>query len=283
MSLQKLNQPGAHGARTLVTLRAHLEEAASNAIVAKPPAVSTKRPRLMPRRRQRVRRADRPGICNWPQSERPREKLLEQGAQVLSDGELIAILLGSGTKGCSAVDMARSLIIEFGSLREMLSADKQRWEGIHGIGPARYAMLMAALELSSRFIIAPLREVPILSTPDTTRQFLLQQLRDRHYEVFCCLFLDNRHRMLGFEELFKGTIDGATVHPREIVRRSLQYNAASIIAAHNHPSGSIEPSLADEGLTQRLRESLSLIDVRLVDHFIVGDGKCYSFSEHGLL
>jgi len=222
----------------------------------------------MPRRRIRVPRPDRPGICNWPESERPREKLLEQGAQVLSDGELVAILLGSGTKGCSAVDMARSLIVEFGSLREMLSADKQRWEGIRGIGPARYAMLMAALEISSRFILAPLREVPTLSTPDTTRQFL---------------FLDNRHRMLGFEELFKGTIDGATVHPREIVRRSLQYNAASIIAAHNHPSGSIEPSLADEGLTQRLREALSLIDVRLVDHFIVGDGKCYSFSEHGLL
>ena len=282
MPLQKLNQPGAHGARTLVTLRAHLEESASNA-VAKPSAVSKKRPRLMPRRRQRVRRADRPGICNWPESERPREKLLEQGAQVLSDGELIAILLGSGTKGRSAVDMARSLIIEFGSLREMLSADKQRWEGIHGIGPARYAMLMAALEISSRFILAPLRDVPVLSTPDTTRRFLLQQLRDRHYEVFCCLFLDNRHRMLGFEEIFKGTIDGATVHPREIVRRSLQYNAASIIAAHNHPSGSIEPSLADEGLTRRLRESLSLIDVRLVDHFIVGDGNCYSFSEHGLL
>jgi len=237
----------------------------------------------MPRRRQRVRRPDRPGICNWPESERPREKLLEQGAQVLSDGELIAILLGSGTKGCSAVDMARSLIVEFGSLRDMLSADKQRWEGIHGIGPARYAILMAALEISSRFILAPLRDVPILSTPDATRNFLLQQLRDRHYEVFCCLFLDNRHRMLGFEELFRGTIDGATVHPREIVRRSLQYNAASIIAAHNHPSGSVEPSLADEGLTRRLREALSLIDVRLVDHFIVGDGKCYSFSEHGLL
>ena len=196
MSLQKLNQPGAHGARTLVTLRAHLEEAASNAIVAKPPTVSTKRPRLMPRRRQRVRRADRPGICNWPESERPREKLLEQGAQVLSDGELIAILLGSGTKGCSAVDMARSLIVEFGSLREMLSADKQRWEGIHGIGPARYAMLMAALELSSRFILAPLRDVPILSTPDTTRQFLLQQLRDRHYEVFCCLYLDKQRKLM---------------------------------------------------------------------------------------
>jgi len=237
----------------------------------------------MPRRRTRVTPGDRPGICFWPESERPREKLLERGAQALSDGELIALLLGSGTKGRSAVDIARSLIEEFGSLREMLGADKQRWENRRGIGPARYAMLMAALEISRRFMLEPLRQTPTLDTPEATCRFLLAQLRDRHYEVFCCVFLDNRHRMLGFEEIFRGTIDGANVYSREIVRQTLLYNAASILVAHNHPSGSIEPSPADEGVTRRLRQALSLIEVRLLDHFVVGDGKCYSFSEHGLL
>lgn len=255
----------------------------SDPIVTKPPAISGKRPTLMPRRRTRVTPGTRPGICYWPESERPREKLLERGAQALSDAELIALLLGSGTRGRSAVDVARSLIEEFGSLREMLSADKQRWENRRGIGPARYATLMGALEISRRFMLEPLRETPTLATPEATRRFLLAQLRDRHYEVFCCLFLDNRHRLLGFEEIFRGTIDGANVYSREIVRQTLLYNAASVLVAHNHPSGSIEPSPADEGVTRRLRQALSLIEVRLLDHFVVGDGKCYSFSEHGLL
>jgi len=168
-------------------------------------------------------------------------------------------------------------------LREMLSADKQRWEGRPGIGPARYAALMAAMEIARRVLEAPLRETSSLATPEATHQFLLAQLRDRHYEVFCCIFLDNHHRMLAFEEVFRGTIDGASVYPREVVRQTLLYNAASVIVAHNHPSGVAEPSLADEGVTRRLRQALSLIDVRLVDHVIVGEGKCYSFSEHGLL
>jgi DNA repair protein RadC len=179
--------------------------------------------------------------------------------------------------------MARSLIEEFGSLREMLNPDIQRWEKQRGIGPARYAVLMGALEISRRVLLEPLREAPTLDTPETTRSFLRGQLTDRPYEVFCCLFLDNRHRMLAFEEIFRGSIDGAHVYSREIVRQTLIHNAASVIVAHNHPSGSIEPSPADEGVTRRLRESLSLINVRLVDHFIVGDGKCFSFSEHGLL
>jgi DNA repair protein RadC len=282
MTVQIL-QRRAHPGRTLVTLRAHLEETASDAVVAKPPLISWKRPRLMRRRRPKVTRRDRPGICNWPELERPREKLLHRGPQALSDAELIALLLGSGTKGRSAVDMARSLIEEFGSLREMLSADKQRWENHRGIGPARYAMLMGVLEISRRFMLEPLRQTPTLDTPETTRCFLLEQLRDRPHEVFCCLFLDNRHRLLAFEEIFRVTIDGAHVYSREIVRQTLIHNAASVIVAHNHPSGSIEPSPADEGVTRRLRESLSLIQVRLVDHFVVGDGRCYSFSEHGLL
>jgi DNA repair protein RadC len=222
-------------------------------------------------------------IREWPESERPREKLLERGAQALSDAELLALLLGSGIKGRSAVDVARSLIADFGSLRELLSADRPRWEGKLGIGPARYATLMASIELARRHFREPLRSSSALSAPDFTRRFLLAQLRDRPYEVFCCLFLDNRHRLIAFEELFRGTIDGASVHPREVVRQALLRNAASVIIAHNHPSGVVDPSQADEGVTRRVRQALSLVDVRLLDHLIVGDGRCYSFSEHGLL
>lgn len=222
-------------------------------------------------------------IRDWPLSERPREKLLEKGAQVLSDAELLALLLGSGIPGHSAVDLARSLIAEFGSLRELLSADRKRWEAKRGIGPARSAQILAATELARRYFQEPLRTTSALTGPDATRRFLLAQLRDRPYEVFCCLFLDNRHRLVAFEEIFRGTIDGATVHPREIVRQTLLHNAASVIAAHNHPSGVAEPSQADEGVTRRLRQALALVDVRLLDHVIVGDGQCFSFSEHGLL
>jgi DNA repair protein RadC len=264
-----------------MTLQTH--SVASGPIVAQPVPISKRRPRLMPRRPSRVIRASRPGICNWPQSERPREKLLERGPQALSDGELLALLVGSGTKGCSAVDIARSLIEEFGSLRDLVTADQQRMEERRGIGPARYAMFKAALEISRRVMAESLRDTAILATPEDTRQFLLTQLRDRPHEVFCCIFLDNRHRMLGFEEIFRGTIDGANVYSREIVRQALLYNAVSILVAHNHPSGSAQPSAADERVTRRLREALSLIEVRLLDHFVVGEATCYSFSEHGLL
>ena len=236
----------------------------------------------MPRRRARATPGDRPGIRFWPESERPREKLLERGPQALSDGELIALLLGSGTKGRSAVDIARSLIQDFGSLRELLTADQQRMEKRRGIGPARYAMLQAALEISRRVMQEPLRETPTLATPEATRKFLLAQLRDRPYEVFCCLFLDNRHRLLAFEEIFRGTIDGASVYPREIVRQTLLHNAAAVIVAHNHPSGVMEPSQADEASPGGSGRPCRSIDVRLLDHLIVGDGKCFSFCEHGL-
>ncbi len=222
-------------------------------------------------------------IREWPESERPREKLLERGGQALSDAELLALLLGSGIKGRSAVDVARCLLVDFGSLRELLSAERPRWKGKAGIGPARYATLMAAIELARRHLREPLRTGSALSTPDSTRRFLLAQLRDRHYEVFCCLFLDNRHRLLAFEEIFRGTIDGASVYPREVVRQTLLHNAASVIIAHNHPSGVADPSQADEGVTRRLRQALAMVDVRLLDHLIVGDGRCFSFSEHGLL
>jgi DNA repair protein RadC len=268
---------GANGASTLSGLPAPASSATVGVPPAAPPATRPrpKRPRKVAPKTMTIR--------DWPESERPREKLLERGAQALSDAELIALLLGSGIKGRSAVDVARSLISEFGSLREMLSADRRRWDGKLGIGPARYATLMASTEIARRHLREPLRTSSALTAPDCTRKFLLAQLRDRPYEVFCGLFLDNRHRLIAFEEIFRGTIDGASVHPREIVRLTLLHGAASVIVAHNHPSGVAEPSQADEGVTRRLRQALALIDARLLDHLIVGDGRCFSFSEHGLL
>jgi len=222
-------------------------------------------------------------IRHWPNAERPREKLLERGAQALSDAELLALLLGSGTRGRSAVELARKLIAEFGSLRNLLTAEAARCLAQTGIGPARYAILNAAIELARRHFREALRLGPALTAPEATRTFLLAQLRDRPYEVFCCLYLDNRHRLIAFEELFRGTIDRAGVHPREVLRQTLTHNAAAVILAHNHPSGVLEPSQADELITRRLRDALALVDVRVLDHLIIGDGHCYSFSEHGLL
>ena len=222
-------------------------------------------------------------IRDWPASERPRERLLERGPHCLSDAELLALLIGSGTRGRSAVDVARDLILHFGSLRELLSADRTRYCGKLGVGPARYAALQAALELARRHLREPLRMRSALQAPEATGRFLTAQLRDRPYEVFCALFLDNRHRLLAFEEIFRGTIDGASVHPREVIRQALLHNAACLIVAHNHPSGVVEPSQADEYVTRRLREALALVDIRLLDHFIVGDGACFSFAEAGLL
>src|ERR1700756_1550073 len=222
-------------------------------------------------------------IRNWPDGERPRERLLERGAHALSDAELLAVLLGSGVRGQSAVELARSLIVEFGSLRELLNAERAPLTRRRGIGSARYAVLKAAVELARRHFREALRAGPALSAPEATRTFLIAQLRDRPYEVFCCLYLDNRHRLIAFEELFRGTIDRAGVHPREVLRQTLLHNAAAVIFAHNHPSGVLEPSQADELITRRLKEALALVDVRVLDHFIVGEGLCYSFSEHGLL
>jgi len=222
-------------------------------------------------------------IHDWPLTERPREKLLAQGPQVLSDAELLAVMFGTGARGGSAVDLARGLLRDFGSLRELLSANHQRALAGRGLGPARYCLLQAALELSRRHYRETLSIGPALSSPQSAQGFLLAQLRDRPYEVFCCLHLDARHRLIAFEELFRGTIDGATVHPREVVRQSLARNSAAVIFAHNHPSGVAEPSQADELITQRLREALNLIDVRVLDHLIVGDDRCMSFAERGLL
>ena len=222
-------------------------------------------------------------IRDWPKLERPREKLLARGAHALSDAELLALLFGSGSRRGSAVDLARALIAEFGSLRELLCAAPEQSLRRHGIGMARYCMLQAALELARRHYRESLIAGPVLGQPAAARAFLLAQLRDRPYEVFCCLHLDSRHRLIAFEELFRGTVDGASVHPREVVRQTLARNSAAVILVHNHPSGVAEPSRADELVTQRLREALALVDVRVLDHIIVGDGCCLSFAERGLL
>lgn len=230
-------------------------------------------------------------IREWPESARPREKLREQGPRALSDAELLAILLRSGIRGRSAIDLAHTYIAAFGSLRELLAADWETWTGKKtekkaekkGMGLARYAALQAALELARRHLLEPIKVASVLSAPNAVQTFLRYQLRDRPYEVFCVLFLNSRHRLIAFEELFRGTTDAAQVYTREILHRVLAHNAPSIILAHNHPSGDIEPSEADEAITRRIKEALALVDVRVLDHIVVGDGRCFSFSEHGML
>lgn len=222
-------------------------------------------------------------IRDWPRAERPREKLLDRGARVLSDAELLALLIGSGTPGCSAVELARNLLADFGSLRALLLAERSCWTTRKGLGPARYAAVQAAVELARRHLQEELRSGLPLTTPQAAFRFLQAQLRDRPYEVFCCLYLDNRHRLIAFEELFRGTVDCAQVHPREVLRQALLHNATALILVHNHPSGALEPSPADEAITRRLKAGLSLMDLRVVDHVIVGGSHCYSFAEHGLL
>lgn len=222
-------------------------------------------------------------IRDWPPEERPREKLMRLGPQALSEAELIAILLRTGVRGRSALDLARDLLVEFGSLRAMLTTDCATLCRLPGLGPARYTALQAALELARRHYQELMRVGPALSNPRATRDFLRMRLRDLPHEVFCCVYLDNRHRVIGFEELFRGTIDGASVHPREVVKQALARNSAAVILAHNHPSGVCEPSQADELITRRLKEALALVDIRLLDHLIVGDDRCESLAERGLL
>jgi DNA repair protein RadC len=222
-------------------------------------------------------------ILDWPADERPREKLLEKGAAALTDAELLAILLRTGTPGHSALDLARDLLKNFLSLRKLIAADRKRFCEEPGLGPARFAELQAAIEIARRQLSETMRLGPSLANPRSTRDYLSARLRDLEHEVFCCLYLDKRHRLIQFEELFRGTIDSASVHPREVVKLALQRNSAAVIIAHNHPSGVAEPSHADELITQRVKEALALVDIRLLDHIIVGDGASVSLAERGLL
>ena len=220
-------------------------------------------------------------IKNWPAAERPREKLLEHGAASLSDAELLAIFLRTGVSGKSAVDLARHLLTEFGSLRALLEADLKTFSHSLGLGPAKFSQLQAVLEMARRHLAERLRRESALESPQAVRDYLKALLRHEPHEVFGCLFMDSKHRMLTFEVLFKGSIDSASVYPRQVVKRALRHNAAAVIFCHNHPSGIPEPSEADRTLTQRLTEALDLVEVRVLDHFIVGEGEPLSMVEYG--
>lgn len=222
-------------------------------------------------------------IKDWPAEDRPREKLLQRGSGALTDAELLAIFLRTGTPGKSAVELARELLRDFGSLKALLDADRRRFCQGSGLGDAKYAQMQAVMEMARRHFKEILHRGNALSSPDVTRAYLSAQLRTYSYEVFACLFLDNQHRVIELEELFKGTIDGAAVYPREVAKRALHHNAAAVIFAHNHPSGIAEPSQADRQITDKLTQALTLFDIRVLDHFIIGDGPPYSFAEHGLI
>ena len=222
-------------------------------------------------------------ITDWPEEERPREKLLARGPGALSDAELLAIFLRTGIPGCTALDLARDLLRDFGDLRRLLEAPLAEFGRAKGMGPAKYVQLQASVEMSRRYLEAELRRGEALTTSLETRRYLSAQLRRYPYEVFAVLYLDNRHQMVHFEELFRGTIDGTDVPSREVVRQAITHNASAVILAHNHPSGVREPSVADQSVTRRLARALKLVEVRVLDHFIIGDGEPYSFAEAGLL
>ena len=222
-------------------------------------------------------------IKHWPAQERPREKLLAQGAVALSDAELLAIFLRTGCTGRSALDLARDLLSEFGGLRGILAADCTRFCAARGLGTAKFAQLQAVLEMGKRHLAETLRRGAAFTSAQAVKHYVTAELRHRPAEAFAALFLDNQHRLLQFEVLFAGTIDSASVHPREVVRKVLAHNAAAVIFAHNHPSGVAEPSAADRHITRRLVDALALVDVRVLDHMVVGDGEVVSFAERGWL
>jgi len=222
-------------------------------------------------------------IANWPAAERPREKLLHLGPKALSDAELLAIFLRVGCVGKSAVDLARELLQEYGGLRPLLEASKSDFCKGLGLGTAKYAQLQAVLEMGRRHLSASMKEGDLLTTPDLVRHYLSAQLRHQPHEIFAILFLDNQHRLIAYDELFYGTIDGASVYPREVVKKALARNSSAVILAHNHPSGLAEPSQADQRITRRLQDALSLVDIRVIDHMVVGDKEVVSFAERGLL
>jgi DNA repair protein RadC len=222
-------------------------------------------------------------IRQWPEAERPRERLLSKGAQSLSDAELLAIFLRTGLPGKTAVDLARECLHQFGGLRPLLMAEEVDFCQMKGLGQAKYVQLQAVLEMARRHLASQLNPGECIQNPVEARQAIHARLRDYPYEVFAVLFLDTRHRVIGFEELFRGTLDGASVPIREVVITCLKRNAAAVILAHNHPSGVAEPSQADRHLTDNLKSALSLVGVRTLDHLVVGDQDCVSFTERGWL
>lgn len=222
-------------------------------------------------------------IKNWPESERPREKFLEYGPASLSDSELLALFIRTGSRGHTALDIAREMLTRFDGLRPMMSAPLAELCSIHGLGVSKCVQIQAARELGVRYLGERLRRGEALESPRDAADYLTMRLRDLPIEVFGCVFLDTRHQVISYENLFEGTINGASVHAREVVRRVLHHNAAAVIVAHNHPSGVAEPSQADITVTRRLKDALALVEVRLLDHLVVGNGECVSLSERGLL
>ena len=222
-------------------------------------------------------------ITDWPKQERPREKLASRGAASLSDAELLAIFLRTGVKGKSAVDLARELLTRFGNLTDLFAASESAFCQTAGMGPAKYAQLQAVMEMTRRALHEEIRQRDALTSPQAVRDYLRLNLQSREHEVFATLFLDAQNRVIAVEEMFRGTLTQTSVYPREVVKRALHHNAAAVIFAHNHPSGVAEPSKADELLTQALKQALALVDIKVLDHFIVAVGASISLAERGLL
>ncbi len=222
-------------------------------------------------------------INHWPLNERPREKLFLVGAKNLSDAELLAIFLNTGIRGKTALDIARELLVHFGSLKKLLDSPVHLLNQMPGVGKAKFALFQAGLELSRRYLISEIKTGDILNNATATQRYLANQLKNYPHEVFACLFLDNQHRLIQYEELVHGTLTEAAIYPREVMKRCLSHNAACIILAHNHPSGSPVPSKADREITQLLKHALALIDIKVIDHIVIGTDQSLSFAELGLL
>lgn len=220
-------------------------------------------------------------ITHWPEDQRPRERLIKHGPQNLSDAELLAVFLRVGVSGKSAVDLGRDMLSHFGSLNELFAATLPAFLKLNGLGPAKYAQLQAVVELARRSLNEELRAGEVLGSPQAVKHYLQLLLGNRAYESFAVLFLDVKNRLVTAEELFRGTLAHTSVYPREVVKTALAHNAASVILAHNHPSGTPEPSAADYALTEALKQALGLVDIRVLDHFVVAGKHVYSFAEHG--
>jgi DNA repair protein RadC len=220
-------------------------------------------------------------IHEWLEDQRPRERLVKHGAQALSDAELLAVFLRVGVRGKSAVELGRDMVERFGSLSGMFKASLKDFSSVHGLGMAKFTQFQAVLELSRRALAEEMKQGDLLSSPAAVKQYLQLLLANRSYESFAVLFLDAKNRLIATEELFRGTLTHANVYPREVVKAAMSFNAAALILAHNHPSGTPEPSDADRALTRALQQALALVDVRILDHFIVAGHQVSSFAEHG--
>lgn len=222
-------------------------------------------------------------IKDLPAAARPREKLLQQGPAALADAELLALLLRTGVRGQGVLQLAEGVLARFDGFAGLLQAAPAALAGVRGLGPAKRAELSAVVEMARRALAQRLAAAPVFDSPQTVKDYLQLQLAQREHEVFAVLFLDHQHRLLRLEELFRGTLSSTSVYPREVLKRALALNAAAVVLAHNHPSGVAEPSRADEHLTQQLKAALALVDVRVLDHLVVGRGTTVSFAERGLL